>query len=542
MTNSKTDNMTADVPRIPMDPTRRRIVFAGLLISMFSVMCTVMGVATIMGKVLGDLGGLSLYALCAVAGSFGFAVMTPVGGKLCDKLGRRSVLLIGTLIVFISCIGLGLAKTPTVFLIFVVIYPFGLGFYQMVPNIVTGELYEQSKAPRMFSLLTISLALSMIVGGLVSGALYDSHHNVLALAWPGAVALVGGLIVFFAMPKVKLEFQSEKLDVSGIVLLVLFLSALTFSMNCNGFFGGYGSPVIIAAIIVTILSLILFIIVETKAKNPVIPFKLFKNKKYLGTVLVFLFLPSYMAIYMTYTTLQAGAVLGASATMLGMLNMVRTLVILAFSFFAGIWVSRRFETRAWKAGLLSGIPVLVAFLILTRTTPTTPVLVLILVIAITGFSEVFRGSSIVPLAQQQLAPHEMATGTMLLLVATSVSGTITGNIAGAIFNAKWNVPAMIPANLSAALTPEQIGTLSNVYAISNPAAIDSIRAGLSPDMVVVLNQTIQTIILSLNNTINTLYLLTVCLSFLTCVVAVTLLRAKNSNKELNDSEQTAITK
>lgn len=542
MSNRKSDYMITDMPRVPIDPKRRLIVFVGILLAQFSIMGQFSGVGTILANVLSDIGGMQVYALATVVGTFGFAVMTPVGGKLCDKLGRRNVLLIGALVIFVGSVGLGFSKTPTIFLVFRAIIPFGMGLLQTIPFIITGEIYEPSRIPKMFSILSMVLVSSMFLGGMASGALYDAGHVALGLAWPGIVALAGGMIVFLAMPKENLVAQSEKLDVPGIILMVLVLALFSLVLNCNGFFGGYGSPLIIVAIISTIICLIIFLIVEGKAKNPVVSFKLFKNKIFVGAFLIFFFLPGYSFTYMTYSSIQAAAVLGASGTMIGMLNMGRTIIAVAFSFIIGVLVSREIESRAWKATMIASLLVVLAFLILYTTTPSTSMWVLIGAIALTGFTEGLFGSSVMPLVQRQFSGEEMASGTAIVLVAASIAGTAFANIQGAIFNSLWNVESLIPAKLTAVLTAEQIASLQSAHTLSNPALLDSMSATLSPDMVVLLNQTVQLIKLSLNNAVHAEYLFTVICGFVSFIVAITLLREKKAKVQVNNLEQTATTK
>ena len=200
-----------------------------------------------------------------------------LGGKLGDRLGRRTVYLVGVVGFTVASVAIGLAGSIEGVIAFRALQ--GLFGAMLMPN--TLALLRAVFPPKKFGMAvgiwamisSVSTALGPIVGGLLVE--HVNWESVFYINAPiGVIALVFGLVV---LPQSKNEAAaSEKFDVPGVVLLALGLLAVVFGV-VKGETWGWTSAGTLGAIIGGVVVLVLFGWYETRVAHPLLPMRLFRN-------------------------------------------------------------------------------------------------------------------------------------------------------------------------------------------------------------------------------------------------------------------------
>ena len=101
--------------------------------------------------------------------------------------------------------------------------------------------------------------------------------------------------------------------------------------------------------------------------------------------------------------------------------------------FAGVWITKK-AGRKWKAMAIATLFVAVPMAVMGFTTPTTPIMLYFVMITITGIAESFRGVTCTAVAQEELTPDQMSTGTAMINFVNSLSGSIASAIYAVGYN------------------------------------------------------------------------------------------------------------
>ncbi|GAA2418088.1 MFS transporter [Streptomyces daghestanicus] len=200
-----------------------------------------------------------------------------LGGKLGDRLGRRTVYLVGVVGFTAASVAIGLVGSIEGVIAFRAVQ--GLFGAMLMPN--TLALLRAVFPPKKFGMAvgiwamisSVSTALGPIVGGLLVE--HVNWESVFYINAPiGVIALVFGLVV---LPQSRNEAAAgEKFDVPGVVLLALGLLAVVFGV-VKGETWGWTSAGTLGAIVGGVVVLVLFGWYETRVAHPLLPMRLFRN-------------------------------------------------------------------------------------------------------------------------------------------------------------------------------------------------------------------------------------------------------------------------
>ncbi|MGW2521575.1 MFS transporter [Streptomyces sp. NPDC001617] len=200
-----------------------------------------------------------------------------LGGKLGDRLGRRTVYLAGVVGFTVASVAIGLAGSIEGVIAFRAAQ--GLFGAMLMPN--TLALLRAVFPPKKFGMAvgiwamisSVATALGPIVGGLL--VQHVNWESVFYINAPiGLIALVFGLVV---LPQSRNEAaSSEKFDVPGVVLLALGLIAVVFGV-VKGETWGWTSAGTLGTIVGGVVVLVLFGWYETRVAHPLLPMRLFRN-------------------------------------------------------------------------------------------------------------------------------------------------------------------------------------------------------------------------------------------------------------------------
>ncbi|WP_344224937.1 MFS transporter [Paractinoplanes ferrugineus] len=350
-------------------------------------------VATAAPAVVGDLGGIERLPWVFSVYLLAQASATPLMGKLCDLLGRRPVMLAGITAFAAGSLAAGLAWDMPALIGARVLQGLGAGAVQAAGLTVIGDRFDVHERGRAQGWLSGVWGVSSVLGPLVGGALADTA----GWRWVFLINLplcVVAATVFAAGQREPRVRPATDVDYAGAALLTTGCSLAILTLLT----GGRAWPAALAAGAV----LGLFVLVERRAANPVLPGRLVRDRTALGSNLANIGLGAIMMGVNSYVPLYAQTVLGAGALASGL-----AIAPLMIGWpLAAAYSAKAFLRFGFRTAVLAGVVVAVlGALGLALVRPGTPLALLGLACFVIGLG---LGLSTTPLmlAVQTTAGHE----------------------------------------------------------------------------------------------------------------------------------------
>ncbi|HVE67068.1 MAG TPA: MFS transporter [Solirubrobacteraceae bacterium] len=299
------------------EENRRWWTLVAMCFALFMIMLdnTVVNVA--LPSIQRDLGAdLAALEWTINAYTLSFAVLLVTGGRLGDIFGRRRMFLAGVVIFAVSSAAIGLAPTDTALVAGRAVQ--GVGAALMMPatlSIISNAFppHERGKAIGTWAgVSALALAIGPVFGGFLTEEV--SWRAIFFLNLPVAVGAV--VVTLFAARESRDETVERRIDFPGILTLTTGLTALVLAL-VEGNQWGWGSPRIVALLVVAGLGLAAFAAVELRTRVPMVDFSFFRSRSFLGANLVafvvsfamlamFFFIALYMQNILGYSPLEAG--------------------------------------------------------------------------------------------------------------------------------------------------------------------------------------------------------------------------------------------
>jgi len=432
---------TQSTVAVPLSKAKKFGVQMGCICMMLSVAMFGLSLATLQAPILEEMNAMGYFSLLTIFASLGLSIMTPIGGKLGDLIGRRNIVIIAGLICALCGIGMGFIRVPGLFMVLRLVLGAAQGAFIAAPYILICEINEAKDVPKAMGFLSSAVAVGGFGGSIIAGILTDMGYLNIAIMFPAIPLIIGVILIGLNMPNKKRE-GAVHVDGKGIITLTISLFCILLALNYGPKIG-WSDPRILIGFVVGILALVLLVKIEKKVDEPMIPMNLFANKDYSLLLVVFICY-FYMNAMNTYAPLAVQKILGKSTAISGALQMPRTIITIILPAIVGVWVGKK-ARNIWKAIAVATIVVAAAFFAMGFTTTSTPVTLYFVALAATGIAESFRAVSITPAAQTTLPGKDLGIGTSLVNFVNSLSGLI----AAAVFGISYDINTKAdPANVS----------------------------------------------------------------------------------------------
>ena len=427
MSNERTQQTVA----IPLPKAKKNLVQIGCICMMLSVAMYGLVFSTLTSPILESVNAMGYVGLFSIFAALGVSIMTPIGGKLGDLIGRRNIVVILGIICVICGVAFAFVRSLVPLMALRLLISLAQGAFTAAPYIIMGLINERKDVPKAMGMLAAAIAVGGFGGSIIAGILTDMNMLTVAILMPALPLILGIVLIGLNMPNQKREGKVT-IDIPGIIALVVTLCAILLSLNFGSSIG-WTNPAIIGGFILGIVALVALIKIEEKAEEPIIPLALFKNKNYTMLLVVGFASYFYQNAMNVYAPIGAMQVMGKSASIAGSLQMPRTLLTIIVPIIAGTWVGKK-TSNMWKAMVvataLAGIPMLV----MGFTSPTTPIMIYFVALTFTGIAESFRSVSITPAAQSMLEPKDIGVGTSFVNFFNSLSGTVAATVFAVAYN------------------------------------------------------------------------------------------------------------
>jgi EmrB/QacA subfamily drug resistance transporter len=260
----------------------------------------------------------------------------------------------------------GLSQNMIQLIAFRAIQGLGGGGLTVTTQAVVGDIVPPRDRGRYQGIFGAVFGLASIAGPLLGG--YFTTH--LSWRWIFYINLplgVAALVVLAATLPSSSRRVVRSIDYAGAGLLAIVLSAVTLLSDLGGAAYPWSSPMAIGLIGVSALSLMLFLLVERRAAEPVLPLHLFRQQTFVITSAVGLIVGFALFGSVTYFPLYLQVVKGVSPTGSGMQMVPMMGGMLVTSITSGQLISR---TGRYKIFPVLGTAVMtIGLFMLSRLTP-----------------------------------------------------------------------------------------------------------------------------------------------------------------------------
>ena len=289
---------------------RRRAITAGLLLGMSLGALEATVVGTAMPTVIATLGGLAHYSWVFSAYLLTSTASVPIWGRLSDLYGRRRMYITGIVIFLIGSMMSGAATSMPMLIVSRAIQGLGTGAIIPLSMTIVGELYTLAERARTQALFSGVWGLASVAGPLVGGYITDA----LSWRWVFYLNLPFGLtcmtVLMLAYPPVR-PSSGVRVDWLGATLLFTGISALLLALGADAGSAAWWFAGASAAL------LTVFVIVERRSPDPLLPIDLLRNPLIARTLTVVFLVGMALFGAIAFIPLFVQGVMGATATQAG---------------------------------------------------------------------------------------------------------------------------------------------------------------------------------------------------------------------------------
>src|SRR5215207_30923 len=434
-------------------------------------------VGTALPRIVSELGGLDKLAWVVTAYLLTATAATPLWGKISDLYGRRHIFQAAIIIFLAGSVLCGLSQNLPQLIAFRAIQGIGGGGLMALAFSIIGDIIPPRERGRYQGYFGAVFGVASVAGPLLGGWFTDGPgwRWIFYVNLPVGIAALVITSMALKLPTVRRE---HTIDYLGAALIVAGVSSLLLYLNWAGTEYGWFAPGPLALLIAAVTLTVLFVMVEQRAAEPIIPLRLFRNSVFaIGNLYGVL---AGMAMFgaIIFLPLYLQAVMGMSPTESGLAMLPAVFGILTTSIVSGRLISR---TGRYKIFPILGAAILiVSLLMLSRLRVDTPYWELALYELAFGAGLGMTMQTIVTAVQNAVEYRDLGTSTSATTFFRQMGGTIGAAVFGAILANRLAVhlteqlgPAAVAAQENGAVN---INNLQAIQALPEPVKTSVLTA------------------------------------------------------------------
>jgi EmrB/QacA subfamily drug resistance transporter len=432
-------------------------------------------VGTALPRIVSELGGLDRLSWVVTAYLLTSTATTPLWGKISDLYGRRLIFQIAIGIFLFGSALSGLSQNMTELIGFRAIQGIGGGGLFAIALSIIGDVIPPRERGRYQGYFGAVFGVSSVAGPLLGGWFTDGPgwRWIFYINLPiGLAALVITSIVL-RMPVTRRE---HKIDYLGAATIVASVSCLLLYLDWRGNDYGWTDPVALALLAGFVLLAALFVLIEIRTSEPIIPMRLFRNPVFsVGNLYGFLAgVAMFGAIIFLPVYLQA--VKGLSPTASGLALLPAILGIFSTSISSGQLITRTGRYKIYP--IIGGVVLAVAMFLLAGLKVDTPFWRVFLYEYLFGAGLGFTLQTIVTAIQNAVEFRDMGAATSSATFFRQMGGSIGAAVFGAVLSSRLAI--YLSERLAAA------GVRPGTGAAINPNDVQAIQRLTGPAKTLVL--------------------------------------------------------
>ncbi|MFN8620687.1 MAG: MDR family MFS transporter [Chloroflexota bacterium] len=439
-------------------PQRRKmeILFA-ILLGLFLAALDQTIVGTALPTIVGDLHGSNeLYTWVITIYLLTSTISGVFYGKLSDLFGRRPMLLIGITVFLIGSALSGLSWSMESLILFRGIQGLGAGALFPVSLAVIGDLFTPVERGKYQGLFGAVFGVAAVLGPLLGGFLTDrfSWHWIFYVNIP--IGLVALFIIGRYLPALKRTGAHYKLDYLGAAVFTVAISFLLVGLT-NKQTADWSSFNVGGFIVIALIVGALFVVVEARAKEPIVPLDLFRNRVYSVSILATFLAAFGFFAAIVFLPRWFQFVKGVSPTESGLQTLALLLGVIISSIVSGALISR---TGKYKLLIIGALALMSAGLwLMTNIQSSTDLPVLWVWMFITGVGVGPTLSSFTIVVQSAVPFNKLGVATSNLTFFRQVGGSVGLAVIGTIF-AQVLTDSVVPSLVKQGIPDDMAGKLA----------------------------------------------------------------------------------
>ena len=459
-----------------------RMVFIGLMLGMLVAAVSQTIVSPAMPIIVAELGGIEHYSWLATAAMLVSAVVVPIVGKLSDLYGRRSFYIAGLAVFMLGSILSGLAQSFWWLVGARAVQGLGMGALMTLSQTIIGDIIPPRQRGKYQGLMGAIFGVTSIAGPLLGGWITDNWgwRWLFYAGLPfGVVALVF-IAKYLHLPHTQRE---AKIDVAGILTLSGALVTILLATSWGGTTYPWASAQVIGLYAIGAVLLAIFIPVELRAEEPVLPLRLFRNSIFTFSNIASLAVAMGMFGAIFYIPVYAQGVLGVNATASGAIMIPMSAAMIVVGILVGLLITK---TGCYKPFVVGGTLIMLAgFWLLTRMHYGSSQLQLTAAMIVVGVGLGGAMQTFTLIVQNAVERRDLGVATAATQFFRSAGGTVGIAVLGTIMSSRLAtaIPAHLPQGAASAMPKDAGGAGSvldpGVLAQLPPAIATAIREGLA---------------------------------------------------------------
>ncbi|MEV8534833.1 MDR family MFS transporter [Streptomyces sp. NPDC051211] len=416
----------------PMTHPQIMKALSGLMLGMFVAILSSTIVSNALPQNITDLGGTqSSYTWVVTAALLSMTASTPLWGKLADLFSKKLLVQISLVIYVLGSVVAGLSQNTGTLIACRVVQGIGVGGLSALAQIVMAAMISPRERGRYSGYLGAVFAVATVGGPLLGGVITDTDW----MGWRwcfyvGVPFAVIALIVLQRTLRLPVVRREVKVDWLGAFLISASVSLLLIWVTQAGDSYDWVSWQTWAMTGGALLLGVLFVLAESRASDPIIPLRLFRNPTITLASAASLFVGVAMFSGTVFFSQYFQLARNESPTMSGILTIPMIGGLFVSSTVSGQIITK---TGRWKAWLVSGAVLLTAGLGLLGTLRyDTEYWHIAVFMALTGLGLGMMMQNLVLATQNQVAPEDLGAASSVVTFFRSLGGAMGVSALGAL--------------------------------------------------------------------------------------------------------------
>jgi EmrB/QacA subfamily drug resistance transporter len=458
------------------DLSRRRVmlILSGIMLGVLMSALDSTIVGTSMPKIIKDLKGMEHYSWPFTAYMLLSTIAIPIFGKLADIYGRKLIYLTGIFTFSAASILCGMSQNMLQLILCRGLQGIGGGILISNAFAVVGELFPPRERGKYAGFVSAMFGLANLLGPSIGGFITDwlNWRWVFYVNIP--IALVAIIIVSASLPSAIEHTEKRSIDFAGIGALIAAFTPMLTAFSLAGRTYAWLSPQIMAMMGFSLLMLILFLFIESRVKEPIMPLFLFKSSIFNISITGSFLANAAMFGSVVFIPLFVQGVTGANASRSGLITTPMMVTFVIFSILGGQIVSRTGKYKILSlTAFFNGI---IGMVLLSTLNVSTPDWMIITYIIVLGAGLGLNTATFNIIVQNAFPMRYLGVTTSSIQFFRNIGGTfgiavlgsvMLSSLAGKIRTINW---ADIPEVYA--------GQFRDPKLLSNPSALALLREHL----------------------------------------------------------------
>ena len=425
----------AGEPGVPNYLSHRQIlvVLAGVMAGMLLFALDQGIVGTALPRIVSELGGLDKLSWVVTAYLLTSTATTPLWGKISDLYGRRLIFQVAIVIFLIGSALSGLSQNMGQLIAFRALQGVGGGGLFAIALSIIGDVIPPRERGRYQGYFGAVFGVSSVAGPLLGGWLTDGPgwRWIFYINLPVGLAALVVTSMVLRMPVIR---RQHKIDYLGAATIVGAVTCLLLYLDWRGNDYGWTDPFALALVAGTVLLAGLFVAIERRADEPIIPMRLFRNPVFsVGNLFAFL---AGVAMFGTiiFLPVYLQAVKGFSPTESGLAQLPAIVGIFSTSITSGQLITRTGRYKIFP--VIGAVVMTVAMFLLSRLGVDTPFWQVALYEYLFGAGLGFTMQTIVTAVQNSVEYRDMGSATSSTTFFRQMGGSVGAAVFGAVLSSR----------------------------------------------------------------------------------------------------------